>query len=394
MTLENIAVWSLRKGTNLLGTGDCLQGAWLEELEASLVEAEPGFFQLRPELAARVEEKLSANLRHPLRFVLSTEVCCAPPPRKEIEGLHHLIYFPSFDHVHRLREGLAPHGDLTAGRPTVNLNSLTLFERVLDLGPDCHLAPAHVFNPWFSALGTIGGDYSLDEIFGDLTGQLIAVETGLTSTPPMCRRVSSLDRFGLFSCSDAHSLENLGREYTVVDIEPSYRALFDALSRGAEPGIVRTVKYPLHRTRYFLNWCSHCQKPFDAQLCTVCRRTLVEGSRGRLEKVADRSTPVIPADAPPHQELLPLAEVIGEALRRKPDTEAVRRLQQTLLEKVGHERFVLTAAPEDQIAEIVTPPLARAIVAQRTAPAEFFAQRKAAPAPKPIVEQKLLPLSS
>ncbi len=392
MTLEAIALWAQRKGIDLLGTGDCLQGDWLREIETKLVPAEPGFFTLAPDVESAIAKKLPEKLRHSLRYVLSTEVCCAPPSTPELGGIHHLLYFPSLDGVHRFREKIARYGHLHEGRPTLALTSRQLLELVLLHGDDCHLAPAHVFNPWFSTLGTVGGRLSLQEVFGDLTPHLLAVETGLTSTPPMCRRVSGLDPFALFSCSDAHSLGNLGREYTLLDIEPNYPSLFSALRSGSPKHVLGTKKFPLHHTRHFLNWCGPCGKKADAHKCPSCGRPLVTGSRDRLEKVADRTAPKISADSPPFQELLPLAHVLAQLHRRKPDSAVIAPLATRIIDAVGHERFILTEATEDEINRAGFPQIARALLAQRHAPTAFFAEAPASSL-SPIPEQIFLSLS-
>ena len=205
MTLENIALWAQRKGVDLLGTGDCLQPQWLAEIEAHTIEAEPGLRMLKPDIEKAVHARLPESLRRSLRFVLSTEVNCVPPGTGEMEGLHQLLYFPSLPVAREFAVRLAKIGDLQEGRPTVRISARQLlrgtgnFERV-------YQAPAHVMNPWFSALGVIGGELGVDQVYGEELPRLLAVETGLTSDPAMCRRVPSLDRFGLFSCSDAHSL--------------------------------------------------------------------------------------------------------------------------------------------------------------------------------------------
>ena len=56
----------------------------------------------------------------------------------------------------------------------------------------------------------------MEECFGDLTPCIHALETGLSSDPPMNRRLSALDGHVLVSNSDAHSPAKLGRE---VEIE-------------------------------------------------------------------------------------------------------------------------------------------------------------------------------
>lgn len=57
----------------------------------------------------------------------------------------------------------------------------------------------------------------------------------------------------------------------------------------------------------------------------------------------------------------------------------MKRLVQTLLERVGHERYVLTEAAEAEIAAETTPQLARKISAQRSADTEFFKPKETAP---------------
>src|SRR6267142_2027414 len=112
MTVENISRMAQLKGLDLLATGDCLQPDWLQEIEAAMEEAEPGLFTLKPEIREKVAAKVPAGIQRQLRFVLSTEVCCAPPGTRPRGGIHHLIYFPSLDSVRRFRERLARHGDL------------------------------------------------------------------------------------------------------------------------------------------------------------------------------------------------------------------------------------------------------------------------------------------
>lgn len=361
MTVENIARWAQRKGLDLLGTGDGLQGEWLDAIEAAMEEAEPGWLKLRPEVEARVARTLPERLRRSLRYVVSAEVCCAPPGTPALGGIHHLLYFPSLEHARRFRERMSPHGDLGEGRPELALNSRELLAALLEFDPRCRLAPAHVFNPWYSTFGTVSGGRTPAETFGDLEPQVLAVETGLTSTSAMCRRVSALDRHALFSNSDAHSLESLGRECTLMEMEPGYEALMHALGSGSIAG---TIKFPVERTRYYLNRCSACKQSFDGRRCPRCGRALVMGVRDRLERIADRAEPVM-RDAP-FMQVLPLAYVLCEQMGMPRTAKSVHAWVERLLEALGNERHILTEAGEDEIADVATVSLARAIVQQRT----------------------------
>ena len=95
--------------------------------------------------------------------------------------------------------------------------------------------PAHIWTPWFAALGSKSGFDSIDRCYADLSPHIFAVETGLSSDPPMNWRVSSLDRFRLVSNSDAHSPEKLGREACVFTDDLDYFAY--PQGTGNRPGI-------------------------------------------------------------------------------------------------------------------------------------------------------------
>jgi PHP family Zn ribbon phosphoesterase len=391
MTVPNIAEAAQRKGVDLLGTGDCLQAGWLRELEEALLEVSPGFFALRYEIEAQVWSKLPERLRCHLRYVLSTEVSCTLHGRPPLSGIHHLIYFPSFTAAREFATKVQRYGDLGEGRPNLRLTSRQLLELVLEQGDGCHLAPAHVFNPWFSALGTWSGATTLEELFGDLTPRLLAVETGLTSNPAMCRRVASLDRHALFSCSDAHSPDNIGRECTLVDIEPGYDSLFTALRNGSSGGISRTLKFPLEETRYYLNWCGHCRQSFEGVTCPVCKNDLVAGSRDRLEtSVATRLQPTFPPNSPPFQVLLPLKFLIAGTTGQKSTSPSVQRLATALVQAVGSERYLLTEASEAEINQAGVPQIAGIILDQRNAPPGTFVQRFARVDSSPQSDQATL----
>jgi DNA helicase-2/ATP-dependent DNA helicase PcrA len=366
MTVENIARVAQQKGINVLSTGDCLQPDWLREIETATEEAGPGFFVLKPETLAGTHRGLPERLRASPHFVLGTEVCCAPPGTARLGGIHHLIYFPSFESVRQFRDQLAGWGNLQEGRPTLALDSSHLFEMVLAHDDRCHFAPAHLLNPWYSSLGTISGGRTLEELFGEFTMRLLAAETGLSATPAMCRRIPALDRHVLFSNSDAHSLDNIGRECTLLDIEPDYDSLFATLHSGVAGKFLGTLKTPVQFDRYYLNWCGRCHEGFDDGTCPRCHQSLVMGSRDRLEVIAGRPDPLWPKCNPPFQEIFPLGDLLRRFTGSASKSGLVQDFQTRLRAALGHERFILTEATFDEIAAVGTAQLARAVVAQRT----------------------------
>ena len=367
MTLETFALQARRKGIDVMGTGDCLQPDWLENLENKLAPAENGWFSLKSEVDGPALEKLPEHLRQPFRLVLSTEVNCFPPGSRGLQGIHHLIYFPTIESVRRFQEKVGAHGNLKDGRPSLALTSRQLLDLVIAHDERCHFAPAHVMNPYFSSLGSQMRHRSLDDVFGDSVQHLLAVEMGLTSLPPMNRRIASLDQHALFANSDAHSPENLGRECTLLDTEPGYDAMFAALHAGSREQVLGCVKYSIHRTRYFLNWCAKCKRPYDAEQCPQGHGRLITGSRDYLEDIATRPEPAALPKTPRFRQYVPLREFLGEFLKAGETTRKVRDLQEQLLRHVGHERDILTKAPREQLAQASSPDLADALLAQRTA---------------------------
>ena len=105
--------------------------------------------------------------------------------------------------------------------------------------------PAHAWTPWFSVFGAFSGFDSIEECFDDMSDNVFAIETGLSSDPAMNWQIKELDGRTIISSSDAHSLEKIGREATVFEAEEvSYDSIYDAITgwplrgNGNEAGIV------------------------------------------------------------------------------------------------------------------------------------------------------------
>ena len=87
----------------------------------------------------------------------------------------------------------------------MGLSSKDLLSITLDVCPDAVFIPAHIWTPHFSLFGAFSGFDTVEECFGDLSSQIHALETGLSSDPLMNRRVPMLDGYTMVSNSDAHS---------------------------------------------------------------------------------------------------------------------------------------------------------------------------------------------
>jgi ATP-dependent DNA helicase UvrD/PcrA len=355
LDLEHLAYWAGLKGIGVVGTGDFTHPAWAAELKAKLVAAEPGLFRLAPELEKAVAEKLPPACRAPVRFMLEVEISTIYKKGDKTRKIHHLIYAPDFATVDRISARLARIGNIASdGRPILGLDSRDLLEITLESSPDAYLVPAHIWTPWFAALGSQSGFDSITECYGDLAGHIFAVETGLSSDPPMNWRLSMLDRYRLTSNSDAHSPGKLGREATTFDCDVDYFAIRRALETGE--GFVGTVEFFPEEGKYHLDGHRKCGvrlTPSETRAgggrCPVCGQPVTVGVEHRVEALADRSEPLAPTTAGEVSNLVALPEILSEIVASGPASKAVEQSYHKLISSLGPELPLLQSVPLEDV---------------------------------------------
>ena len=363
LDLEHIHGWAQRKGITVVATGDFTHPRWFAELRDKLVPAGAGLFRLRDDLAAAIDEGVHAAARAPVRFLLSVEVSSIYKRGDGVRKVHNLLYAPDFQTAARIGSRLARVGNVASdGRPILGLDSRDLLEITLESSPDAFLVPAHVWTPWFSALGEKSGFDSLDECFGDLASYIFAAETGLSSDPAMNWRLSALDRVSLVSSSDAHSPEKLGREASRFDCDLSYFAIRDAL-RDRSPEFLGTIEFFPEEGKYHHEGHRACAvnlAPSEAaalgHLCPRCGKPLTGGVASRVAALADRPEGFRPEGAKSFANLIPLVELLGEILGVGSSSKRVRTHYDKLLARAGSELHILTEWPTEE-AERDGPPL-------------------------------------
>src|SRR5215469_7624814 len=175
LDLEHIAWWAARKGITVVGTGDCVHPGWLAEIKEKLVPHECGLFRLRPDIEAEIWKTLPPACQQPVLFMLSTEISTIYKKDGKTRKVHHLIYAPDLQTADRLAASLARVGNIASdGRPILGLASRDLLEIGLNSGPAAYLVPAHIWTPWFSALGSQSGFDSIEACYGDLSEHIFA----------------------------------------------------------------------------------------------------------------------------------------------------------------------------------------------------------------------------
>ncbi|HAK95177.1 MAG TPA: DNA helicase UvrD [Planctomycetes bacterium] len=350
-----IALWARLKGLAVVGTGDFTHPEWLAELEAQLLEDGRGLLSLSPAASEALAAAAPPSCRGDPRFILTTEVCAIYTAAGRTRRIHHIIAVPDFASARRCNEALAHFGNLAAdGRPILKADSKRILQIALACGPGAFLVPAHIWTPWFSLLGARSGFDSLSECFGDLSPEVFAVETGLSSDPPMNRRLSALDRITLVSGSDAHSPAKLGRECTVLRCDRSFGAIRRALADG--DGYAGTIEFFPEEGKYHFDGHRRCgvrMRPGRARrargICPACGKAVTQGVLHRVEVLADRPAGALPPGAHVFERLVPLEEIIAEALGAGVATRGVRRAYMGLIALLGPELDVLRHAPIDAI---------------------------------------------
>src|SRR5580693_5935156 len=356
--IEHLSWWARRKGLTVLGTGDFTHPAWAAELKDTLVPAEPGLFRVRPDLERRLHRDTPASCAGTVRFLLSVEISTIYRRDERTRKVHHLLYAPSFEAADRITAALAKVGNLASdGRPTLGLDSRDLLEITLEAGPGCFLVPAHVWTPWFAVLGSKSGFDAVRDCYADLADHIFAVETGLSSDPPMNWACSSLDGYRLVSNSDAHSPPMLGREATVFGTDLDYFAIAAALRTGI--GLDGTIEFFPEEGKYHLDGHRKCGVRVEPEqtralgtICPQCGKPLTVGVLHRVAELADRPAGYRPGNAPGFTCLVQLPEIIGEIVGTGPKSKKVSSEVARLAGALGPELSILCNIPADEISRV------------------------------------------
>ncbi|MDR1216054.1 MAG: UvrD-helicase domain-containing protein [Treponema sp.] len=377
LTAATLDRWARIKGIDLIGSGDCTHPAWLAELREQLEPQEDGFFTLKKETRETFDKDLANaelpySARKPPCFVLTGEISTIYKKGDQTRKVHHVVLLPSLEAAARFQARIEGAGGniRSDGRPILGMDSRALFTLLLEADERALLIPAHIWTPWFSALGGKSGFNSIEECYEDLTPLIPAIETGLSSNPPMNWALSALDRFSIISNSDAHSPEKLGREATAFEMEPTFSSLTDALFRRRESGnpnpadILYTVEFYPQEGKYHYDGHRKCGvSQIASGVCPKCGKPLTKGVMGRVMELADNPVDEwtsCPADyrgsnRRPYVSLIPLRELVGELLNVGSASKRVDAAYNALIAGAGSELSLLIDAPLADIEKMRAP---------------------------------------
>lgn len=349
LTLESLYQWAKIKGIDVIGTGDFTHPAWFAELKDKLLPDQNGFFTLKNPPKDFFGVKTSGD---EVRFCLSSEINCEAFHMGKLRRIHNLVYAPDFETAEKINSKISrlcnPAED---GRPTIKLLSGNLLEIVLEASAEAHFVPAHIWTPWFSLLGSVYGYESVEECFGDLSQHIFALETSLSADPLMTAKLSTLDRFTLMSNSDAHRMENIGREINRFNTGLTYYDMFEAVRTKA--GFLGTYEFFPALGKYYYDGHRDCKVSLPPQksnvvknTCTVCGKRVTIGTLGRSDKLSDRK------EIPPTQSFeytMPLPEILSEIYGVGDKSQKIKLEYGKIISALGNEMEVLHEVPVNDI---------------------------------------------
>lgn len=367
MTPPVMASYAKKKGIDLLATSDWTHPLWLREIHNFLTDAEEGLFKI----------KNPTEDNKDTRFLLSVEVSSIYSQGGKVRRIHNLIWSPSFATAEKINKALLQRGcNLSSdGRPIIGLSAKSLLELVLEIDERALLIPCHVWTPWFSLYGSNSGFDSIEECFGEYADKIYGIETGLSSDPEMNWQIPELDTRSILSFSDAHSPAKMGREATVFRLQDlsfeniRHAVMAPSKKEKGDNHVLYTIEFYPEEGKYHFDGHRNCkisQSPDitkkNGEICPVCKKKLTIGVMHRVwdlakeeprgEKKENEKGLVWIRDPkgkhPPFVKLVPLNEIIAEAIGSPVSSPKVAVIFDELCRVFGSElEVLLKISPED-----------------------------------------------
>lgn len=357
--LDNLEKYAKIKGVDLLGTGDFTHPSWIKEIDEKLTE-ENGI--------------LKSKSGFP--FLWQTEISLMYSQDGKGRRVHHVVLAPNREVVNQITEALVKKAGRVLdydGRPIFGFSSIEFVDVMRSISDKIEIIPAHIWTSWFGILGSKSGFDSVQECFQEKSKYIHAIETGLSSDPPMNWRISNLDKYNLVSFSDNHSFWpwRLSREATIFDCDIDYDLILKAIRTG--DGLKGTVEVKPEYGKY--HWdghrnCGICLSPKESKelnrICPKCGKPLTIGVEYRVGELADRDEGFVRKDKKEFFDVIPLTELIvyNENVKQLGGVK-VWKVYNQLIEKFGNEYNILLKVSEEELVRVAGERLAKLILLNR-----------------------------
>ncbi len=283
--------------------------------------------------------------------LLGAEIEVKEPAMKPV---HVLTFFPTLSQMIDFSKWLANHmNNVQFSTQRLYQPIPVLIEQVMQR--EGVLIPAHIFTPFKSVLGSatdrLANLFPLDSI--------VAIELGLSSDTTLADQISELHAYPFLTNSDAHSVQNIGREYNEFSMkEASFVEWIKALKQVDGRRVIANYGLNPRLGKYYRSRCQVCDHLWPAgkriTRCPACGSDKrVKGVRDRIDELTDCSGSQ--PDRPPYiyQIPLPMFPKLGPKTLHK------------LYEHVGTEMFILHRATREEIAAVTNDQLAELIMLSR-----------------------------
>lgn len=378
MVLPTLANMARLKGLDILSVPDWTHPLWFKEVQPQLVEAGEGIYTLKTQDPASNAANASSKIqKKETLFIFVTEIASIYKDKGKLRRIHNLVFAPSMEAAAKITKALLGRGAnlMSDGRPIIGLSSKNLLELVLATEEKAFLIPCHIWTPHFGMYGSASGYDSIVESFEELSDQIYGIETGLSSDPDMNWQVPELKNRSILSFSDAHSPLKMGREATVFDLaDPSFPNLKEAIMRkGKANKVIYTIEFYPEEGKYHFSGHRNCniirgpeEIAKEGAICPVCKRRLTEGVMYRVQSLAGtyEETATTKENGyglkwytdptkhhPPYVKLVPLLEIVAEALGSTVASQKVKDLYYRLCHTVAPELDILLKTPIETIAK-------------------------------------------
>jgi uncharacterized protein (TIGR00375 family) len=357
MEVPTLAKWAKIKGIQLLGTGDFTHHLWLQELKNYL----------------QPQKGTGLYTHEGVHFVLSGEISSIFSQGGRGYRVHNLVVAPSFEVVQEINQMLACYGNIASdGRPIIGISCFKLAQELSRISQDIMLIPAHIWTPWFGVLGSKSGFNSLAEAYGEYTENITALETGLSSDPPMNWRLSELDKYTLVSNSDSHSPSRIGREANVFNCQLNYWEIKKALETKDKDKFLYTIEFFPQEGKYHLDGHRNCDLRLTPKetlryngICPRCQRPLTKGVLYRVQQLANRDLGFTPKTAPSYKSLIPFDEIVAEVKGVGRQSKSVTRDYFNYVEAFGSEFNIMVGASKQELFNKLPEKIAQGVIKVR-----------------------------
>lgn len=345
LTLKNIFDFCLnKKGIDIVGVVDAASPLVLDEIQ-ELVEK------------GIIKEKANGGFdyKQDLTIILGSEI-----ETDEVNGAAHSIaYFPYYEQMCTFSNTLSKYiTNINLSSQKARISAYEL-ENIVDVIGGI-LVPAHVFTPFKSFYGSCYN--RLEQAFKQSFTKIPAIELGLSADSDLADRISELSGKVFLSNSDAHSLQKIAREYTVMDLKsPDFNSIVKAFKKDDnENKIVANYGLDPKLGKYHRTRCKKCGTIqdgfFPVDKCSYCSsKNVVLGVLDRVSLIADYTKSLHPEDRPPYYYQIPLEFIPGVG----------KKTIEKLINYFESEMNILHKVNQDQLSKVVNEKIAKNIILGR-----------------------------